>query len=548
MANPNTAEQLDIKAEVLGKPFKCLRAGWLYPDQHTLPPLISDESGIVVITDFGGNTYYANRRHNKFRPSEGEPNTTYESDITPFVDEVRDTHNPSGPPNKSGRLYVHNIGEEFEGFTTEDGRSSSFYDSNGKPIAPGLDDHPELWNSQAETAGMPHRSAKLAVESLWHMVVKMRTNLNKVGLDLDPISAIMSRVGSADYTNHLYVKLMTDLYPDLEKFIIGGIHQHHEVPAAYLAFVSNYLRILAPYITMGMHSAPHGYGEFNPNLVPILGKNELQEHNGNEPISSLRYAARAYASDGGVGRFISIVEPDSLLRDADRQVRDGVVSSAPRVFGNHADVRVRWDSPTEDRDACVGRIEFCGADSPMMRTETLTAYTELTARLIDRLSALASDPERGISILHTKYPNLFGKSTDCAEMLHKTHENSIKLGYGEADIINGYGKRVNARQHFAEIIVFATNDGRNPLSPDTIDTLKRSLMTAEEVLANATPSNKGKNPYEHYILTGHGTPTTAMLLSGEHGGNPLSREDSQARSDAAFGRYALNHLGVANLR
>ncbi len=269
---------------------------------------------------------------------------------------------------------------------------------------------------------------------------------------------------------------------------------------------------------------------------------------GRQP-QSIRYLTRFAASDGGVGRRVVHSTPCEALVHADRELQGGAINHPARLYGTHADVRLRVDPPSESLEH-PGRLELCVKDTGALRLETLVAYGELARAVINRLEMAAVGGEGAIEQLHRDFPRLFGRVYDpdvfAYAQLDQAHRNSVDIAYNgpEAEIENAEGRRVSARQHFREVVCLAESGGIT-LSAATKKVLANSLATEAEVRraakrhldVNGLPSLSG------YYETGIGTSAAWMILRAaahqEICGQSEARvmRDGTVNRSRSFGKY-----------
>jgi hypothetical protein len=496
-------------------------AQWMFPDQHSENRPF-EEAGIVIL-----NGAFLAAVHPLYRLALGARDVTnvHSSDIIRLID-------CAGKTTLVEPLAGRMLGTEAElNIITPDGDPYDLY--AGDELFTGRVEHPELWRNTFEVDGEPMDSAAEAYRVLRRAVVRAAQTIRTCNGLIDPASARMQdSPGLSDTSPSPYIQAL--LRANLRKlgdkalsFTGVGIHEHHDVALENAPLVSGYLRMLAPFLNMGLHAAPFGFGEPIPRLGEILDVDELQTCDGRQPHST-RYLTRFWASDaGGVGLRVTYDNLPDALRAADVLLRDGHIHDPARLFGLHADVRLRFDAPTPAKTDHPGRLELCVKDTGVFRFDTLIAFGELARAVIDRLEHIVSRGEEGIEYLHNNFPSLFGKASgDIAIIgLERAHRNSMALAYGgpQAQVETGLGGVVEATEYLREIISFAAPSSGRSLSPRAMTALGNSVRRLQDVVrtmsryrgADGLPSLLG------YYETGCGTPSQWMIArssaAAEHG-------------------------------
>lgn len=503
---------MSAKSETLGSPVE-LTGRWMFPEyrqpsQLTGPGIIKTDSGLVVAVK---HPRYRTDIYDTLRPD------TYEGDIIPLIEVVSDQSSPQDPLEERHA----GIEAEFSAVDQDDGSPFDLY-PGGEPIWEKLSDHPELLRNTCEISGEPRLTMAEAYRSAFREIRSAHEMLLRHGALIDPASARMQdSPGEQDITPNPYVGVMARvLGENILKFLGTGIHEHHELHIAHAPIVTKYGRVMAPHLNLGLQAAPSGFGEQAPRLGEILQNDELKEYDGKQP-QSIRYPTRfATSPNGGVGLYIAHNSVTDALRYADAQLTTGEIGNPARLYGSHADVRIRFDAPGGDTKN-PGRIELCVKDTAALRLETLIAYGKLSRAVITQLERTAADGEEGIARLHRDFPRLFGSKADndvfAETQLSRAHRNSLQISYDSADaqVENGEGRQILARTHFNEIIRFATSGkSKNKLAPRTINILLNSLASASEVEKTALKyrDELGLPSLEGYYKTGIGTAASWMIL------------------------------------
>lgn len=474
---------MGLKSEILGEPIDLPLATSRMVFDHSAHNI---RPGIVQIDNNGSGSQLVGIKHSSFRPEAGEDGKYYQSDVVALSTAVYD-NNPSamGPDRLQGLEAELNI-------VDKDGDPLNLY-SSALSLSDGLSKevhkHPELWDNTLEIDASPKNTTWAAYTGLKKVILAANKDLGEINGFIDPASARMQDVpGEHNVTNNPYVRVMVSkLGKDIMKFIGLGIHEHYDVHTKHSPIVGNYLRPLAPFLNIGLHAAPFGFGEVTPNLRDIFSNDELRSYDGQQP-SSLRYIARAYASpDGGVGTRVAHDNIYGALSHANNKMNLGEINSPARLYGNHADIRLRSDPPTSDKPNHPGRVELCVSDTGAYRVETNLAYSTITRAIVNRLEKAAVGGRRAMLGLHTEFSSLFGNTYDMDEFakvqLDRAHENSIRMAYHGVNslIVDGNGKEIPARIQLERIIDFANGSTRNRLSASTIEQIKRSVVSHEKL-------------------------------------------------------------------
>jgi len=503
---------MNAKAEKLGPqlPIEQLDARWMFDDQHAAAP--GHEPGIIYVVQDGVEEVWA-IRDPKYRPHEADTPGVYAADRVKMVDGVhaayREPIDGTSPQRKWGVEAELNI-------VGDDNLPFNLY-PDGIPIEPSLHKHPELWDNTYEVDAGPSKSIWLAYEGLQGVIIHTARRLWAHGAYVDPASARMQDVpGKQQITPNPYVHTMHRVMGDsLFNFVGVGVHEHHDVPVEYQPIVSRYLRLLAPYLNLGLHAAPFGFGEVTPPVGRIMNNAELRPFDGRQP-TSIRYLARLASENGGVGRPVAHSNLRDALRDSDRELRDGRINNPARHVANHGDVRSRYDAPGK-KLGHMGRIELCVRDTGALRLQTNRAYGELTAAVIDRLVEVASGGEESLAELHRDFAELFGTSYDedmfTETQLERAHRNSIVMSYDgtRSRVESGTGGLVGAVSQFQKVIAFATKNQQLPLRQQTERTLVSSVQVVPQRAMNAHRDEMGLPSLLGYYNTGIGTPADWMI-------------------------------------
>lgn len=502
---------MSAKAENIGTAVNSANAVWLFPETHAGLPF--DGPGMVATTD-RGSTQFVAVKHPKYRPYQEQAPGTFSGDCISLTTAIQDEPYAMGSDRLQGVEAELNIvdpeGEPFDLYP------------NGQPLpAAGLEDHPELLRNTFETDGAPSSTSAGAYDNVMRSVRDISKDLEAFDGWIDPASARMQDAPTAeDITPNPYVNVMVKILGDrVLKFIGVGIHEHHDLHVGYGPLVAGYLRLLAPYLNLGLQAAPFGFGEQTPRLGEILGSDEIAQYDGKQP-QSVRYPTRFAASpNGGVGLMLAHDNLSAALFHADQQLTAGEVSNPARHYGSHADVRVRYDAPSETKLDHPGRIELCVKDTAALRAETLQAYGELSRAVLLQLERAAAEGEGGLTRLHQDFPGLFGTNYDttalATKQLPRTHQNALSIAYNGADaiLIDGVGKKTTARDQFRDLVRFATRDNM-PLPVTVVKTLKSSLAPTRMVEAKALAfkDDQGLPSLAGYYETGTGTAAQWMIV------------------------------------
>lgn len=435
----------------------------------------------------------------------------------------------------------------------DDGNAKSVY-HGGKPLLP--HHSAELYSSTFEASGDPEPTMQGSYVSLFRKITEAYVVLRKAGGHFDPAAARMQDIPSErDISPNDYVRAIVPTLGDLIQMFIGaGVHEHFGVHAGLLPPVTGkYLRVLAPYLNIGLQAAPHAFGELTPRLGELLEQGELKHHDGDQP-HSVRYLTRfATSPNGGIGLPVVHATVGEALSHADTMLRDGQISNPARHLGSHADVRSRYDAPKEDPD-CAGRAELCVKDTAAYRLPTLQAYGELAAACVLQLERAALAGEKGLAWLHQDFPELFGPTLGneifATKQLLRTHDNSVEIAYGGADtfVIDGVGATTRAAKQLRRVQRFA-EQGAPALGERTKRTINNSLVPEHVVedIARRRESldEHGLPTLSQFYRTGYGTAAQWMILRAraaeEMGlkGQDAMRLGTQDRS-RSFGQYLGN--------
>lgn len=516
---------MGVKSEILGEPIDTIP---LENSERIFSCATSDiHPGIVQVNNNGSGSHLVAIKHSSFRPGEdGRLDEYYPCDIVQLSRAVYDNN-----PGAMGPFRLQGVEAELNIVDTE-GRpldirsaiaSKAKEDKTSVPnrLEKEVSKHPELWNNTLEVDAPPRDSALTAYSGLKKVIGATSRDLQAINASIDPASARMQDIpGEQNVTNNPYVKVMVGkLGKNILKFIGLGVHEHYDVHIKHSPLVGNYLRTLAPFLNLGLHAAPFGFGETTPNLKDIFGNDELQPYDGQQP-SSLRYLARANTSpNGGVGVRVAHDNIISALSHADAYMQSGEINSPARLYGNHADIRLRSDPPTPDKLDHPGRLEVCVYDTGAFRFETNVGYSLLTRAVINRLEEAVVEGRQSMQEIHKQFSNLFGNTYDMDQFarvqLDRAHENSVRIAYfgANASVLDGNGREILAREHLINIIKFANGPNENLLETNVIATLVRSVMS-DDKLGTVIKDNLDHNrlpTLEGYYRTGRGTAAQWMI-------------------------------------
>lgn len=534
---------MGAKSTMLGQPYSPEgELSWHSPENHARNP--GEEPGIVRV-GVNGNSRYVALKHRQYRPEAQSDPALYDGDVVELTSQI------------GAEPYVvadsRQVGTEAElNIVDADGNPFDLYANPETANDPYLLAHPELWRNTAEVDGPPETSATKAHHLLAETIAKKASDYERSGGYIDPASArVQDRPTTEDMSPNPYVlNVVGILGGQIGKFIGTGIHEHYDLHVEYSPVVSRYLRTLAPYLNVGLHAAPFGFGETRPELGEILDSDELRKYDG-QKISSLRYLTRFVASpNGGAGERVAHDSLADALSHADQRMRDGHVNNPARHLGSHADVRSRYDTPGADLDH-LGRLELCVKDTGALRERTLAAYSELSNAVIHLLEQVAAGGEQAIHQLHRDFPKLFGASyKDGTEygktQIDITHQNSVAMAYdgSEATVIDGTGAQTGVYAQMQEVVRLA--DSYKPLSSDVKRTIAHSLVTAEQArgVMQRYKDENGLPTLEGYYLSGVGTASQWMqeraTAAQEAGmsGSDIMRDGTMDRV-RSFGKYLL---------
>jgi hypothetical protein len=536
------------KAETLGDPISIHEASWLLPGHAGTPAL--DPGLIELRNDAGAGPVAVKHPRYRTHPELRRLPGVYTGDCIRLVNSIYEAPYPVG----YGRL--HGVEVELNSVEDDSGKPFNLYPNDIPLPIPGLAEHPELYRNTLETDGEPKNSTSAAYDSVADSIAGAEDGLEPFGALIDPASARMQDVpGPEDVSPNPYVQTMYDvLGPQILKFLATGVHEHWDMHVGLLPVVTRYLRVLGPYLNLGLLAAPFGFGEQTPRLGEILDHDDLRPYDGQQP-HSVRYPVRFGASpDGGVGLLVAHSTLPSALAHADQELAAGRVSNPARHYGSHSDVRPRYDVPSARKLWHPGRVELCVKDTAALRFETLKAYGELTRAVLEQLERVAMEGEAGIARLHRDFPQLFGPAykddTFAAQQLARAHQNSIAISYSGADaeVTNGVGRKVVARDQLNEVVRFATQNGIT-LPRSVLHHLFKSTRSAERIepTMRQFKDQHGLPSLIGYYITGMGTAAQWMIgrsrAAAERGITPTNNMRLGTLDRAhSFKRYLKRYL------
>ncbi len=501
---------MSAKAETLGVPVEP-GGQWIFPENHVGEVPLAGPGCVAL----DGASLAVKAR--SYRPDleMREHPEVYSNECIVLVDAINEDPYALGDRRHTG------IEIELNAVDRVSGDPFDLYPNDEPLPLPGLEQHPELLRNTYEIDGHPSLTTRGAYDNAMDAVRRAAAGLKKYGATIDPASARMQdRTTLADVTPNPYVGVMVENLGDpILDFIGTGIHEHRELHIGYGPLVARYMRILSPYLNLGLQAAPFAFGEQTPRLGEMMNNDELRAYDGQQP-QSVRYPTRFAASpDGGIGLLLAHDNVRDALSHADQRLTAGEISNPARHYGSHADVRVRYDAPSAQTRDNVGRLELCVKDTSALRVETLEAYGLLALAVVEQLEKAAASGEPGIARLHKDFPRLFGTSYGNEEIatkqLPRTHESALEIAYNGADAIvtNGIGEVVSAREHFVELVRFAMRDGKQ-LPKSALHTLSKSLAEMDQVerFARGYKDGEGMPSLRGYYETGVGTAAQWMIL------------------------------------
>lgn len=465
---------------------------WQYPAQHpNTPQPDGQEGGIAVMRS--GQIFGV--KASRYRlPELKLVSGVHQNDIFPLQGVTSE-----------GEIMDGQVGIEMELLSVDSSGQPATLRNNGgavlnRELEPIIGEHPELYQYTAEIDDGPH----LTTDTVPGGIVKKLRALQAampVGMSIDPASAWMDRVPThEDVTDNPYVRVMVDLLGDhILNFVGHGIHEHYDVDPDYIHIAGRYMQILAPLLNAGLQAAPYMHGQLQPRLSEIFAGHkdlepllEVERASNQAGWYSVRYPTRSLASPSGGVSTMTHETKEEVLRYADQRLRDGVVNNVSRAYGQHGDVRLRYDLPP-------GRVELCVKDDPLARVETITAYMDMAWAVVGSIETYARAGQ--LEQLHTAFRGLFGSEVDPAEMtplFERTHRNSLRLAKDgpQAQIEDGHGCFVPT-PHLVEQLFDFCDAAAHPIS-HTSRMIVRGSLQSDQVRTSSTIND--------YYRTGTGTP------------------------------------------
>lgn len=471
------------------RPYTPPDARWLFPDAHPNKPAAS-EPGLIVAA--AGAIAI---RSSLFRPYDNQF-----GDAPQIQDTISLINSVAGLPHRETPCRL--IGLEGEMFVLHaiTGEAVPVYNVGVE----------EFQRSQIEANSEAFEQPYAAVESLQDeqrfINDALAVNVGQFAA-IDPASALMHRLPTeADVRdNNPYMARVAELLPKSVEFIGSGVHMHVDVAAERAPLVANYLRLIVPYMNLPLQSAPFAFGDPHPRMGEVYDFEPSKPYDG-QPMQSGRYVSRvARLENGGVGIKLAHDTMEGALRHSEQRLLTGEVNHPARLYGSHADVRIRYDAVSDDKKDGMARIEVCVFDTGAYRAESLIAVAELLKAVTWRIESAVSIGEQGIDQLHRTHSDLFGTRPGIdtiANNLYRTEENSLAMAYDgfDASVQDYTGKTRTARNLFWRVYDFGAK--KAPLNVAVFQKAAMNKATLDyHILQSGLPTLRG------YYDTGYGTPS-----------------------------------------